>query len=120
MILHRTRTPSRAASGCQQIAPALVLATRSFRSARPACGLLAGGVQQRMTSAAGLQAAVRAAPHGRHQRALDEAIRDIAMGSEALSEIDFARLCRRHCLPAPTRQAIRIEPSGRRRYLDAE
>ena len=42
------------------------------------------------------------------------------MGSEALSEIDFARLCRRHCLPAPTRQAIRIEPSGRRRYLDAE
>ena len=42
------------------------------------------------------------------------------MGAHALSEIDFARLCRRHRLPAPDQQAIRTEPSGRRRYLDAK
>jgi hypothetical protein len=35
-------------------------------------------------------------------------------------EIDFARLCRRAGLPEPRRQSVRLEPSGRRRYLDAE
>jgi very-short-patch-repair endonuclease len=44
---------------------------------------------------------------------------DISQGADALSEIDFARLCRRHGLPAPQRQAVRRERSGRRRYLDA-
>jgi hypothetical protein len=41
-------------------------------------------------------------------------------GRQALSEIDFGQLCRRFGLPAPTRQAVRVEPSSRRRYLDAE
>jgi hypothetical protein len=48
------------------------------------------------------------------------ALADIAQGADALSEIDLARLCRRWRLPEPVRQAVRIEPSGRRRYLDAE
>jgi hypothetical protein len=56
----------------------------------------------------------------RHRASLLVAVRDIAQGSHALSEIDFVRLCRRHNLPAPTRQALRVEPTGRRRYLDAE
>jgi very-short-patch-repair endonuclease len=42
------------------------------------------------------------------------------MGADALSEIDFVRLCRRHGLPAPTQQAVRRQAGGRRRYLDAE
>ena len=28
-------------------------------------------------------------------------------------------MCRRYRLPVPFRQAVRVEPSGRRRYLDA-
>jgi very-short-patch-repair endonuclease len=44
---------------------------------------------------------------------------DIAGGAEALSEIDFARLCRRHGLPMPLRQVVRREASGRRRFVDA-
>lgn len=44
---------------------------------------------------------------------------DIAQGAEALSEIDFVRLCRRFTLPAPIQQAVRRDASGRRRYLDA-
>jgi hypothetical protein len=47
-------------------------------------------------------------------------VEDIAMGAQALSEIDFVALCRRNGLPIPTLQAIRVEPGGRRRYLDAE
>src|SRR6201999_296286 len=47
------------------------------------------------------------------------ALDDIAQGSQALSDIDFAKLCRRFKLPEPERQAVRREPGGRRRYLDA-
>jgi very-short-patch-repair endonuclease len=49
---------------------------------------------------------------------LAAAVADIGGGAEALSEIDFVRLCRRHGLPAPVQQ-LRRDPSGRRRYLDA-
>ena len=45
---------------------------------------------------------------------------DIAGGAHALSEIDFAALCRSARLPEPNRQVVRVESSGRRRYLDAE
>ena len=56
----------------------------------------------------------------RHRRAIDLALADIEQGADALSEIDFVRLCRRFGLPEPTRQAVRMMPDGRRRYLDAE
>lgn len=43
---------------------------------------------------------------------------DIAGGAEALSEIDFGRLCRRHGLKIAARQQVRHDAQGRRRYLD--
>lgn len=45
---------------------------------------------------------------------------DVAGGAQALSEIDFARLCRRAGLPEPLRQRVRLDARGRRRYLDVE
>jgi very-short-patch-repair endonuclease len=102
------------------LAPALVLAAGTFASPRPACGILAAGVQQRLVTAAGLEAAVRAHQRMRHHAALQLAMADIGQGAEALSEIDFAQLCRRHRLPEPRRQVVRVESSGRRRYVDAE
>ncbi len=89
-------------------------------SPRAACGILAAGVQQRLLRASTLAEALRSAPTTRHHGLLLLALADIGQGSEALSEIDFVRLCRRYRLPAPVRQAIRILPGGRRRYLDAE
>jgi len=44
---------------------------------------------------------------------------DIAGGAQALSELDFTRLVRRHRLPEPDRQARRQDAAGRRRWLDA-
>lgn len=44
---------------------------------------------------------------------------DIVGGAHALSEIDFAHLCRRFRLPKPDQQARRTDGSGRVRYLDA-
>jgi hypothetical protein len=103
-----------------RLAPALVLAASTFAQPRPACGLLAAGVQQRLVTADQLRIALDQAPRTRHRRHLGAALADIAQGAQAMSEIDFGRLCRRAGLPAPTRQVVRVEPGGRRRYLDAE
>jgi hypothetical protein len=100
-------------------APALLRAAATFRSPRPACGILAAGVQQQLVSTEQLAHALTNSGRIRHRAALLSAVRDISQGADALSEIDFARLCRRYRLPPPERQAVRVEPSGRRRYLDA-
>ena len=124
LVLHRVGTWDQA-----DIAPivrrhrlpaALVVAAGSFASPRPGCGLLAAAVQQRLALPTELHLALTAAPRVRHRRALLTAVADISQGAEALSEIDFGRLCARFGLPRPVRQSIRAEPSGRRRYLDAE
>jgi hypothetical protein len=101
-------------------APALVVAASTFDHPRPACGILAAGVQQRLVTADQLRAALGQASRTRHRQLLCAAVDDIAQGSHAMSEIDFVGLCRRAGLPVPTRQAARVEPGGRRRYLDAE
>ena len=103
-----------------RVGHAAVLAACSFATTRPACGLLAATVQQRLVRPADLVSAVQAASRVRHRRSLLLGAQDIAQGAQAMSEIDLARLCRRHGLPEPLRQAVRREPSGRRRYLDAE
>ncbi|WP_375500488.1 hypothetical protein [uncultured Jatrophihabitans sp.] len=103
-----------------RVGHAAVLAASSFTATRPACGLLAANVQQRLIRPHELVRAVESASRTRHRHALLAAAHDITQGAQALSEIDLARLCRRYGLPEPRRQAVRREPSGRRRYLDAE
>jgi hypothetical protein len=87
---------------------------------RSACGVLAAVVQQRMTTADRLQAELDLAGHVRRRRLMGATLSDVAGGSQALSEIDFVRFCRRRGLPVPHRQAVRRDLSGRRRYLDVE
>lgn len=106
--------------GLHRLAPALVVAASSFERPRSACGILAAAVQQRLLPASELREALIAAPRTRHRAVLLGVVGDIEQGAQALTEIDFARLCRRYDLPAPTRQALRRARPGRRRYLDAE
>jgi hypothetical protein len=115
-----TRVEAVAGRRLHRCAPALVLAAGTFTSPRSACGILAAGVQQRLVTADQLRVALEQAPRTRHRRVLRSALDDIAQGAQAMSEIDFGRLCRRAGLPEPLRQAVRVEPGGRRRYLDAE
>ena len=114
------RVDSHPGQRLHRCAAALVVAASTFADPRPACGILAAGVQQRLVTANQVRAALEQAPRARHRRFMGAAIDDIAQGAHAMSEIDLVRLCRRAGLPAPTRQALRVEPSGRRRYLDAE
>ena len=122
--LHRVGDWSRAqivpGRRLHRLAPALVIAASSFARPRPACAILAAAVQQRLLLPSDLAEALHRAPRTRHRRDLILATADIAQGAEALSEIDFARLCRGAGLPEPEWQAIRRTADGKRRYLDAE
>ena len=104
--------------GIHSMPSALAVAADTVRQPRPACGLFAAAVQQRLVSADAPERELAGRPRVRHRAALFLAVADISQGAHALSEIDFARLCRRG-LPEPARQAVRVEPGGRRRYLDA-
>jgi hypothetical protein len=77
-------------------------------------------VQQRLATSDRLISELATVGRVRHHRLLAAALADIAGGSTALSEIDFIHLCRQYGLPEPSRQRIRRDSSGRRRYLDAE
>lgn len=105
--------------GVEILPDALVRAAGTFDGARPACGLLAAAVQQRLVKCLSVRLSLERACRVRHHRELLAAVADIAGGSDALSEIDFVRLCRRHGLPRPLQQRVRPDPRGRRRYLDA-
>jgi hypothetical protein len=124
LVLHRVgdwrRVTSLGHRRLHELAPSLVVAASSFKNVRSACGILAAAVQQRLVRADDLRSAVLAAPRTRHRRSLLLAVTDLAQGADALSEVDLGRLCRRYRLPAPTRQAVRVEPDGTCRYLDAE
>lgn len=89
------------------------------RRARSACGLLAAAVQQGLVLPAHLIEELEHAGGVRHHRLLNAVVYDIAGGAQALSEIDFGRLCVRYGLPRPERQVLRHDRDGRRRYLDA-
>jgi hypothetical protein len=54
----------------------------------------------------------------RRRSVIEAAVADAAGGAESAYEIDFARLCRRGGLPEPTRQAVRTDRDGRKRYRD--
>lgn len=77
-------------------------------------------VQQRLTTAERILPALDAAGPIRHASLLKSVLVDIAGGADALTEVDFGRLCERFSLPTPLRQALRCDDKGRRRYLDAE
>jgi hypothetical protein len=125
MIAHETRWPS---SGHLDVVgdPPRTRVERSAidaagwsPSARTACGLVSAVVQQRLSTADRLLHVLEQAGSVRHRRALKLALADIAGGAHALTEIDFARLCRKYELGRVVHQAVRLDGSGKRRYLDA-
>lgn len=85
---------------------------------RACAGLLAAVVQQKLSTAPRLLAALESAGHVRRRQLMKLTLGDVAGGAQALSEIDFGQLCRRFGLRVTSRQAIRLDGQGRRRYLD--
>lgn len=80
--------------------------------------ILAAGVQQRLVRACDLRDAVESRTKVHRRPLIMHTIDDIEGGAHALSEINFAHLLRRYGLPEPTRQVMRRDKDGRRRWLD--
>ncbi len=102
-----------------RLARSLLDAAAWSRSGDRARAVLAAGVQQRLVRPDQLEAALGRRPRLRRHALVAVTLADIAGGAQALSELDFARLTWRYGLPAPDRQAIRLDRDGRRRWLDA-
>ena len=88
-------------------------------SDRTACGVLAAVVQQGLSTPARLLETLDQVGKVKRLRLMRATVADLAGGSQALSEIDLVRVCRRRGLPQPIRQQVRVDSRGRRRYLDA-
>lgn len=85
-----------------------------------ACAILCAGVQQRLVTSAQLEDELRVAGPVRHVAIMRDILGDIGGGGHTLAEIGLAKLALCAGLPMPRRQALRREPTGKVRYLDAE
>jgi hypothetical protein len=101
------------------MARSLVDAAQWADSDREAQALLAAGCQQRKVTPEEIAATLERMPEIGRRALIRQTVSDIAGGAQALSEIDFVRLCRKHGLPLPDQQERRTDGQGRNRYLDA-
>jgi hypothetical protein len=84
------------------------------------CALLAAVVQQRLFRPGDVRPLVEAESTLPHRGLYLATAGDIEGGSHSLLEIDFVKLARAADIPAPLRQVVRADRSGRRRHLDAD
>lgn len=111
--VHRNGTPP-----ATWHARSVVDAAQWARNDEEACLVIAASFQQRLVAHDDVHLAVARMRGVIRERVIRQAADDARSGAESVSEIDFARLCRRYGLPEPTRQAIRTDAQGRKRYRD--
>jgi hypothetical protein len=125
-LFHQTRRPFQRWLDPEAAPPrirpeyAACLQAERQRGPRAAIGLLAAVVQQGVSTTAHLERAAVEIRKLRHGHVLRLALGDIAGGAQSFAEIDVVRLCTESGLVAPTRQSIRLDKEGRRRFLDCE
>ncbi|TCB96639.1 DUF559 domain-containing protein [Micromonospora zingiberis] len=100
-------------------ARSLVDAAQWAPSDQQARSIIAAGFQQRLVAGDDVRQVLDRLPRARRRSLIGQTAADAAGGSHSLPELDFLRLVRHAGLPEPTRQAVRRDATGRRRYLDA-
>lgn len=120
--IHESRrwgADDRALTGIPRALPqvAAVQAALWAVSQRQAVVALVMPIQQRLPRAEDVASVLDRVRRHRFRSCLRLALRDIADGAHSMSELDFARLCRDHGLPEPSRQVVRNGVNGRI-YLD--
>ncbi|WP_234040754.1 endonuclease domain-containing protein [Micromonospora coerulea] len=81
--------------------------------------VIAAAFQQRLVGGDELHRVLDRMPRLRRRRLIASTVTDAAGGAHSLGELEFLDLVRRAGLPEPTRQKVRYDSAGRRRYLDA-
>lgn len=106
-------------SGVPRVRPsaAAVHAALWARTDRQAALILAMTTQQRLARPAEILEVLSSVLRHRRRKLLGAVVADLVDGAQALSELDFAALCRRRGLPRPSRQQVIRRPAGRH-YLD--
>ncbi len=103
-----------------QLEPAVLLWAAYDASVRPAHGVLAAVVQQRLTTAAALVQWVDQLRPLRRAKAFRVTLGDVDGGSHSLAELAVCRMCRQFGLPLPDRQTHRPDSAGVDRWTDCE
>ncbi|OHV41734.1 MULTISPECIES: hypothetical protein [Pseudofrankia] len=111
--VHPTRMPPRT-----RTARSVIDAAGWSANATRAAALIAATVQQRLVPVSALRAELGAVGRLRHRRLLALVLDDVEGGAHSLAELRMGALVRRAGLPPATRQAVRTDAAGRRRYLD--
>jgi hypothetical protein len=111
--IHPLKRPRRT-----KISRSLVDAASWSGSDAEARTILAAGVQQRLARAIDMLRIVDGVPNLRRRKLIKLTLRDIAGGAHSLPELEFLELCRAFQLPMPSRQEVRLDSDGRRRWLD--
>jgi hypothetical protein len=125
LVAHRSTaladkdTPPRALPPRTAMARSLVDAAQWAGSDDEARAIVAAGCQQRLVLPEELLEVTDRMPRAVRRPVILETIGYAASGAEALSEINFDKLCRAYGLPLPDRQVRRRDQNGRLRYLDA-
>jgi hypothetical protein len=81
--------------------------------------IVAAAFQQRLVAGTDVDEVLARMPVARRRRLILHTAHDAVGGSHALGELDLLTLCRKAGLPLPSRQVVRTDRRGRRRYLDA-
>jgi len=100
-----------------RLARSLLDAASERGTAGRARALLIAGAQQRLTTAARLDASLQRRGRCRNRAVIRETIGDIRGGVESLPEKEYDQLCRREGFPPPTAQRLLQRADGRA-YLD--
>jgi len=103
-----------------QLEPAVLLWAAYDAQIRPAHGVIAATVQQRLTTPTRLFEWVERLHPLRRAKSFKRTIGDIEGGAQSGAELDVQRMCRRFSMRAPDRQRIRKDRTGRRRWTDCE
>lgn len=124
VIVHRTSTLRREDVHLMATPPrtmparSVVDAAQWARSDDAAAAIVAAAFQRGLVTEPEILAVLQRLPRARRRGLITAVARDAAGGSHSLAELDYLRWNRKYGLPEPTRQAIRTDRSGKRRYLD--
>jgi hypothetical protein len=103
-----------------RLEPAILLWAAYDAAPRPAYGVLAAAVQQRLTTSERLIEWIDLLQPLRRAKKFKATLSHIAAGAHSLAELDVRRMCRLCRMPLPDQQVPRVDRTGKRRWTDCE